>query len=118
MENNNTPKFKFKGALGNTSVNYDDVAATIDFLRDLMVAHKVNILEGLNQSYNMDFQSDEKKFKLIPHDIGLLSSMIGMTYQKIKAGENNYNGFLAEVFVASEFISAMTDNNKIELFSF
>ena len=60
----------------------------------------------------------KKNVKLIPHDIGLLSSMIGMTYQKIKAGENNYNGFLAEVFVAGEFISAMTDNNKIELFSF
>ncbi|RLV57947.1 DUF4143 domain-containing protein [Parashewanella curva] len=117
-EDGNTPKFKFKGTLGNTSVRYEDVVEPIDFLRDLMVVHKVHIFEGINASYNMDFQVEENKFKLLPHDVGILTKMIGVSYQDILRGKDAYKGFIAEVFVANEMISAMVGNSRIELNSF
>ncbi len=117
-EDGNTPKFKFKGTLGNTSVRYEDVVEPIDFLRDLMLVHKVYIFEGMNTSYNMDFQVEENKFKLLPHDVGILTKMIGISYQDILRGKDAYKGFVAEVFVANEMISAMKGNSRIELNSF
>ena len=118
VEDGNIPKFKFKGTLGNTSVRYEDIVEPIDFLRNLMLAHKVYIFEGINAQYNMDFQIEENKFKLLPHDVGILTKMIGISYQDILRGKDAYKGFIAEVFVANEMISAMVGNSRIELNSF
>lgn len=45
--------------------------------------------------------------------------MIGMTYQRIKAGKDAYKGFVAEVFVLNEIVSSMVfPDEENELFSF
>ncbi|WP_395341873.1 DUF4143 domain-containing protein [Ningiella sp. W23] len=107
IEDSTTPKFKFKGVLGNTSVSYEDIVAPVDFLECLKLIHKVFILDGMNSSFNMSFQKKENMFKLLPHDVGILTSMIGMTYQNIKQGKDAYKGFIAEAFVLNELVSSM-----------
>jgi len=119
IEDGNTPKFKFKGVLGNTSIGYEDIAAPVDFLECLKLVHKILMLDGVNNSFNMNFQKKENMFKLAPHDVGILTSMIGMTYQDIKAGKDAYKGFVAEVFVLNEMVSCMVfPEDENELFSF
>ncbi|MFC4701506.1 ATP-binding protein [Glaciecola siphonariae] len=119
IEDGNTPKFKFKGVLGNTSVSYEDIVAPVDFLECLKLLHKVFILDGLNNSFNMNFQKKDNMFKLVPHDVGILTSMIGMTYQNIKEGKDAYKGFIAETFVLNEIVSSMVfPDEENELFSF
>jgi hypothetical protein len=119
IESGSTPKFKFKGVLGNTSTSYKDIVAPVDFLECLKLIHRVYILDGVNNTYNMNFQKKENMFKLIPHDVGILTSMIGMTYQDIKAGKDAYKGFIAEVFVLNEIISSMVlPEDANELYSF
>jgi len=119
IEDGNTPKFKFKGVLGNTNVSYEDIVAPVDFLQCLKLVHKVYIFDGINAEFNMNFQKKENMFKLLPHDVGILTSMIGMTYQKIKAGKDAYKGFIAEAFVLNEIISTMVfSEDHEELFSF
>ncbi len=67
----------------------------------------------------MDFQKKDNMFKLVPHDVGILTKMIGMTYQGIKAGKDAYKGFVAEVFVLNEVVSSMAfPEEENELFSF
>ena len=119
IEDGNTPKFKFKGVLGNTSVSYEDIVAPVDFLECLKLLHKVFILDGLNNNFNMNFQKKDNMFKLVPHDVGILTSMIGMTYQNIKEGKDAYKGFIAETFVLNEIVSSMAfPDEESELFSF
>lgn len=119
IEDGNTPKFKFKGVLGNTSVSYEDIVAPVDFLECLKLVHKIFILDGVNNHFNMNFQKKENMFKLVPHDVGLLTKMIGMTYQEIKAGKDAYKGFVAEVFVLNEIVSSMVfPDEENELFCF
>jgi len=119
IEDGSTPKFKFKGVLGNTNVSYEDIVAPVDFLQCLKLVHKIYIFDGINSEFNMNFQKKENMFKLIPHDVGILTSMIGMTYQEIKAGKDAYKGFIAEAFVLNEIVSTMifSEDNE-ELFSF
>jgi predicted AAA+ superfamily ATPase len=119
IEDGNTPKFKFKGVLGNTNVSYEDIVTPVDFLECLKLIHRVFILEGVNNDFNMNFQKKENMFKLVPHDVGLLTSMIGMRYQQIKGGKDAYKGFIAEVFVLNEIVSTMMfPDQEAELFSF
>ncbi len=119
IEDGTTPKFKFKGVLGNTSVSYEDIAAPVDFLECLKLLHRVYILDGVNDSFNMNFQKKDNMFKLVPHDVGILTSMIGMTYQNIKEGKDAYKGFLAETFVLNEIVSSMVfPEDESALFSF
>jgi len=119
IEDGTTPKFKFKGVLGNTSSSYEDIVAPVDFLECLKLVHRIFILDGVNNNFNMNFQKKENMFKLVPHDVGILTSMIGMTYQNIKKGKDAYKGFIAEVFVLNEITSSMVfPDEKNELFSF
>ena len=119
IEDGTTPKFKFKGVLGNTSVSYEDIVAPVDFLECLKLVHKIFILDGVNNHFNMNFQKKDNMFKLVPHDVGILTSMIGMTYHSIKAGRDAYKGFIAEVFVLNEIVSSMVfPDEQSELFSF
>lgn len=119
IEDESTPKFKFKGVLGNTSIGYEDIAAPVDFLECLKLVHKILILDGININFNMNFQKKENMFKLVPHDVGILTSMIGMTYKDIKAEKDAYKGFVAEVFVLNEIVSCMiSPEDEKELFSF
>jgi predicted AAA+ superfamily ATPase len=119
IEDGTTPKFKFKGVLGNTSVSYEDIVAPVDFLECLKLIHKVFILDGVNNNFNMNFQKKDNMFKLVPHDVGILTRMIGMTYQNIKEGKDAYKGFIAETFVLNEIVSSMVfPEEENALFSF
>jgi hypothetical protein len=59
IEEGTTPKFKFKGVLGNTSVSYEDIVAPVDFLECLKLIHKVFILDGVNNHLNMNFKKKD-----------------------------------------------------------
>jgi uncharacterized protein len=118
VEDGNAKKFKFKGIYGSKHVSYDDVASPIDFLECLMLVHRVFILDGVNNSYNMNFQKQENMFKLLPHDVGLMCRMIGMEYQELREKRDAYKGYIAEVFVLNEFLSCLVEAHTTEMFSF
>lgn len=118
VEDGNTPKFKFKGLIGTKNVSYEDVVDPIDFLQCLKLLHKVHILDGIHQKFSLTLQKKENMFKLLPHDVGLLTRMANLTYQDIKLGADNYKGFVAEVFVLNEIISTMVFPEETDLYTF
>jgi len=118
IQDGNTAKFKFKGSLGNTSVSYEDVVAPIDFLECLNLVKRVNILEGVNEKFNLLLQKKEKMFKLIPHDIGLLTRMADISYQTLRNSKDAYKGFIAEIFVLNEFISTIIHPTEQQFYTF
>jgi len=109
------PKYKFRGVLpGNRS--YEDLVGPISFLEKIGIVHRIFIIEGTPKT-PLKSQVDESRFKLILHDIGLLNTMLNLSYQDIVNHAYDFKGYISENFVANEFIAELTVAETDHLFS-
>lgn len=100
------PKYKFRGVLpGNRS--YEDLVGPISFLEKIGVVHRIFIIEG-KPKIPLKALIDESRFKLILHDVGLLSALLGLSYQDIIKHSYDFKGYISENFVANEFVNEFT----------
>ncbi|RLA02657.1 MAG: ATP-binding protein [Gammaproteobacteria bacterium] len=109
------PKYKFRGVLpGNRS--YEDLVGPINFLEKIGVVQRIFIIEG-KPKIPLNALIDESRFKLVLHDIGLLNTLLGLSYQDIVKHSYDFKGYISENFAANEFVAEFDSPETEYLFS-
>lgn len=112
------PKFKFKGVIGKRNTSYENLSGPIGFLEKTNLISKLGLLETENKDFPHSILVKENAFKLVPHDVGLLSAMVNLSYQEIRTASSSYKGFIAETFVLNEMKSAIGMPNENKFYAF
>jgi len=97
-------RFRFKGVAERKS-RYSDFDSAITWLEKCRLILKNYPVEGMPRSPLAAYQK-ENYFKLFMFDIGLLNSMLGISYKEIKQQGFEYKGYLAENFVQQELAAS------------
>lgn len=97
-------RFKFKGVIPGVS-HYSRLVGAIDWLCSCGLLHKIHIAHA--GRLPLFAFTKENQFKLILFDIGILGALADLHPKVIlESNYGTYKGFVAENFVAQEFISS------------
>jgi predicted AAA+ superfamily ATPase len=100
------PKFQFKQVNPNRNMSYADVSSPISFLEKLNLVQRIGLIDTADSKFPLASYKQESLFKLTLTDIGLLNAMADIQYKQIINKDFAFKGFIAEVFVLNEIISA------------
>ncbi|OUS24821.1 hypothetical protein A9Q98_13065 [Thalassotalea sp. 42_200_T64] len=112
------PKFKFKGVIGKRNTSYENLSGPISFLEKISLISRLGLLETKNKDFPHSILVKENAFKLVPHDVGLLSAMVNLSYQAIRAASSSYKGFIAETYVLNEMMSTISVPSENKFYAF
>ncbi|MBN1472432.1 MAG: ATP-binding protein [Syntrophaceae bacterium] len=107
-QDKSAPKFTFKDAISGIR-GYERLAGPLDWLERARLATRLFIVENVGMP--LSACRKENQFKLYFFDTGMLSSLADLPPEAImRYGYGSYQGYVAENFVAQEFMAA-GDNN-------
>lgn len=100
VQDESVKRFKFKGVFDKKS-RYSDFENAISWLEKCRLVLKNFPVEGTPKIPLKAF-ARENAVKLFLFDVGLLTQMLGLSYQEIKQQAFAYKGFIAENYVQQE----------------
>lgn len=100
VQDDSVKRFRFKDVFEKKS-RYNDFSSAIDWLEKCRLLLKNFPVEG-QPRIPLAAYAKENFVKLFMFDIGLLTRMLGLSYQEIKQQAFEYKGFIAENFVQQE----------------
>jgi predicted AAA+ superfamily ATPase len=83
---------------------YQELSSAIGFLLKIKLASQNFIIEGAARS-PLKAQIKESRFKLFFFDVGILHTMLEITYKEIVQQKFEFKGFIAENFVQNEALA-------------
>lgn len=101
VQDESVKRFRFKDVFEKKS-RYNDFASAIDWLEKCRLLLKNYPIEG-TPKVPLAAYAKENFVKLFMFDVGLLTHMLGLSYQETKQQAFEYKGFIAENFVQQEW---------------
>lgn len=96
-------RYQFNGVIPKKN-GYQNLQGPIEFLVKTRLASKNYPVEGKPHS-PLKTLASPSRFKLFMHDIGLLHSLLEMSYTEIKQQHFDFKGYMAENFVQNEVLT-------------
>ncbi len=100
-------RFRFSEPIDGKN-RYAELRGPIDWLEKANLVSKNHPITH-EPRHPLDIHIKQNSFKLFQFDVGLLSHMLGMSYQDHKGEAISYKGFIAENFVQNELIARGLD---------
>jgi len=107
-QDKSAPKFTFKDAIPGIR-GYERLSGPLDWLERARLSTRLYIVE--NAGMPLAAYRKENQFKLYFFDTGMLTSVAGLPPEvMMRYGYGSYQGYVAENFVAQEFMAAGCNN--------